>query len=228
VPLPQLLILAGILLPGAPLAVDSTVPCDNTNKIDAFAVQLDARLKGMKVRTFAETYAQPRSIWNEVKRGEVKRGNESTGTVAAVYVADGLPVAAFFTIQTASGDWVLYADYYFRPDGSLARRHERLNTFRTNASVIRDAWFGCHGEAYGGTTQHVDLKTNKPKQPSADSIAPDFIDQLAPLYMRVQSLPFFSALKSHDEPKHSETKRYFMPRSSAQPQTEFLPDSPDE
>jgi hypothetical protein len=191
VPSTPLLIVPGILLARAFLPVDSIAPCEGTNQIDAFTVQIEAQLKRQEVRTFTEAYSQQGSIWREVKRGR-----ESTGTTADVYVANGVPVAAFFTIQTLSGDWALYADYYFRPDGSLAKMHERLNTFHRGASVIRDAWFGCHGEAYGGTAHHLDLKTKKPTQPG-----PESIDERAPLFMRVQNLPFFSALKGRNQAK---------------------------
>jgi hypothetical protein len=178
------LILAGILIAGVPRAVNPIVPCEGTNKIDAFVIQTDARLKGMTVRTFAETYSQQGSTWREVKPR-----NGSRGATATVYIARGLPAAAFFTIQTLSGDWVLYADYYFRPDGSLAKTHERLNSFHSGTSAIRDAYFGCYGEAQGDATRHLDLKTRKPKQPDTE-----LADVRAPLFMRVQSLPFFSAL----------------------------------
>ncbi len=116
--------------------------------------------------------------------------------MADVYVSGGVPAAAFFTIQTLSGDWVLYADYYFRPDGSLAKMHERLNVFHTSASVVRDTWFGCHGEAYGGTVHRFDLKTKKPRQSDSESSG-----ERAPIFTRVQNLPFFSALRSGKQAK---------------------------
>ncbi len=164
----------------AVLAADSTVPCEDTSRIDLFAIQIDARLKRMTVRTFAETFSLRWSTWHEVKTP-----GEGAGTVASVYFDNNIPVAAFFTIQTESGDWVLFADYYFRPDGSLAKRHERLNTFYGNVSVLRDTYLGCHGEEYRGTTRYLDLKTQQPKEASSD-----FIDQRAPLFKRVQNLPF--------------------------------------
>jgi hypothetical protein len=191
VPSTPLLIVAGILLARAFLPVDSIAPCEGTNQIDAFAVQIEGQLKRKELRTFAETYSQQGPIWREVNRGR-----ESTGTMADVYVSGGVPAAAFFTIQTLSGDWVLYADYYFRPDGSLAKMHERLNVFHTSASVVRDTWFGCHGEAYGGTVHHFDLKTKKPRQSDSESS-----DERAPIFTRIQNLPFFSALRSRSQAK---------------------------
>jgi hypothetical protein len=137
---------------------------------------------------FAATDSQQREEWRELKTP-----SEGEGTVASVYFDVDIPVAAFFTIQSESGDWVLYASYYFRSDGSVAKRHERLNTFYGDASVLRDAYFGCHGEAYGGATRHLDLETHKPKKPD-----PEFVDERAPLVKRVQGLPFFSALKHRD------------------------------
>jgi hypothetical protein len=101
----------------------------------------------------------------------------------------GVPIVAVFTMETESGDWILDASYYFRPDGSLAKMHEHLNTFYGHATVIRDSFFGCHGEVYGSTTSHVDLKTKQPKKPD-----PEFVDERAPLFKRIQDLPFFTAL----------------------------------
>jgi hypothetical protein len=167
------------------LAADSKAPCGGTAQIDEFAARTDAQLKRMRVRTFAASDSLHGEEWSELTDS-----SETEGTAASVYFDQGTPVAAFFTIQTESGDWVLFACYYFRSDGSLAKRHERLNTSYGSASVLRDAYFGCHGEAYGGLTRHLDLKTQKPKKPD-----PEFVDERAPLFKRVQDLPFFSLLK---------------------------------
>src|SRR5205823_3858420 len=113
----------------------------SANSIDAYASRIDSNLKHMKVRYFADAGSSEKSDWEETK--EVIQESE----VASVYLNENnLPVAAFFTIQTESGDWILYAAYYFRPDGSLAKKHERLNTFYGHAIVIRDVLHGCHGE----------------------------------------------------------------------------------
>ena len=51
--------------------------------------------------------------------------------------------------------------------------------------MIRTVYFGCRGEAYPGTTRHLDLKTKAPKQPD-----PEFVDESAPSFRHVRDLPF--------------------------------------
>lgn len=167
------------------LAAQSTVPCEGPARIDRFAAQIDAKLKQLKVRTFVEASSEQNGGWHEATSP-----SEVEGTVASVYFENDVPVAAFFTIQTESGDWVLYASYYFRPNGTLAKRHEQLNTFNGNARVLRDTYLGCRGEVYRGATQHQNLESRKAKRPE-----PGFIDERAPLFRHVQKLPFSSALK---------------------------------
>jgi hypothetical protein len=157
--------------------------CD-VKAIGGYAKQIEANLKQFRVRSLTGSGAEGKPGWREA--------NRLTGAsqIADVYLNDAqAPIAAFFTTQTESGDWILYTRYYFRPDGSLAKEHERLNTFHGNASVIRDTFFGCRGELLRAVSQHLDLKTQKPKKP-----APDFLDEESPSIKHVRDLYFLSWL----------------------------------
>ena len=62
--------LSGVLLINTFLPVDSNVPCEGTNRIDAFAAQMEGRLKRMEVRTFA---GEVFSTTVDLARGETRK-----------------------------------------------------------------------------------------------------------------------------------------------------------
>ena len=64
-----------------------------------------------------------------------------------------------FTFQTESGDWFLSASYYFRADGTIAEKRERLNTFYGNMSVLRGTTFDSLVKTLRQEQKYLDLKT---------------------------------------------------------------------
>lgn len=100
-------------------------------------------------------------------------------------------IAANFTNFSGSGDWAHYLNYYFRPDGSLAKIEADLDTFYGNAIVERQFYFVKNGELIRRTKRVSDLKTHKPKK-----LNEDFIDEEVYLFKKVSKLPFASLLRN--------------------------------
>lgn len=152
--------------------------CSDIRQIDAVRRNIDAALPHLSKRTFAKVGDR----WREVAKSE----NE----VATVVFQNKLVVQAVVTTADESGDWVLTSTSYFRPDGTLARQIEQLDTMNGNARVLRDSYFDCAGKALKRSARHLDLNTKQAKP-----AATDFIDHAAPVYKRTRDLPFFRALE---------------------------------
>ena len=89
------------------------------------------------------------------------------------------------TFQSPSRDWVHFVMYYYRPDGTLAKIHARLNTFHGNITVIREKYYSDTGKLLKESTRFFDLETKRKRKPSND-----FENEEVPLYMKTSDLPF--------------------------------------
>ena len=116
---------------------------------------------------------------------EEVRTSGSGDSAAFVWLEHEDLVEANFTFQSESGDWVHYANYCFRPDGSLALLKSTLNTFYGEMSVQRETLFSANGTVLDSSTRYSDLRTREPKKPPAG-----FRDEIAPIYRSVLELPF--------------------------------------
>jgi hypothetical protein len=134
-----------------------------------------------RIKLVHKTFLPPAT--DEGKWIEVQEAPE--GSHAEVLFNGGLPLVADFVLTSDSGDWVLFATYYFRRDGSLAQQQERLNTFYGNAQVLRARVFGCGGKLLKSRSEHRDLKSKKLKKAE-----PEFIDERAPRIRNTGDLPF--------------------------------------
>jgi hypothetical protein len=155
--------------------------CNDRQAIESYTRSLDAKIKTFPHRTFGKPFSEE-SKWTEVS-------GDHEGDFASIFTDGRKPVVAVFTFSSESADWVLEATYYFRADGTLAKKHEVLNTFYGNASVTRDGIFTCSGEVLFKVTRHGDWKTEKEKAPE-----PEFIDEESPPFKQVEDLPFFGLL----------------------------------
>jgi len=74
--------------------------CGEVETIDAYAQSIDANLKKMKAKYFVEAIAQAKTTRRETRR------LTQAWSVASLYLNEThVPVAAFFSIETESGDW---------------------------------------------------------------------------------------------------------------------------
>jgi len=186
----------GVVLSLATLvaAQDAKAPSPRASElvsIRAYARQIDqfVRLNQKRKRIFGDV-GDKQENWREFK-GKVAKGEtnpDDLDEVAYVWARKGNVVAAGFTFQSGSGDWVHFVTYYFREDGTLAKIHSRLNTFSGNVTAIRDQYYSANGRLLKETARFLDLQTQKPKK------NPNFHDDETPVYLNVRKLPFSKLL----------------------------------
>ncbi|HKC62199.1 MAG TPA: hypothetical protein VKB86_01115, partial [Pyrinomonadaceae bacterium] len=93
---------------------------------------------------------------------------------------------------SGSRDWAQFVMYYFREDGTLAKIDSRLNTFYGNLTIKRIQYYDANGKPLKSSVQYFDLQTQKRKRNVRSG---DFMDQPAPVYPKVSSLPFYNLLR---------------------------------
>ncbi len=170
--------------------------------IRAYCVEIQRFTEKYKAdaRVFAETWAGPagdsgagRAEWREFKtEKEWKEWTDSheVGDAAFVWFRSGKLIAANFTRQSESGDWVSYENSCFREDGILAQLYATLNTFNGEMTVVRERIYSPRGKLINSKTSFLDLKTKKPKNRSAE-----FYDHKPVIYLRANKLPFAKLLE---------------------------------
>lgn len=156
--------------------------CRDRGAIQSYSRDLERQLKTLPRRTFARLFSDQDKDWHEVE-------GDYEGIVAHVFFQADQPVAVAFGNSSESGDWAQDVTYYYRRDGTLAAKYTLLNTFYGNASVRTRTTYSCSGAVLSKQTQHLNLKTKKPKPPD-----PEFVDEPSPEYKRVAMLPFFHQL----------------------------------
>jgi len=162
------------------------------SEINAYTTEIDRFIKtNKKHRIFADTATEDDKdeMWKEFKSNKEVEDSASYSN-AALWTKNGKVVAVQCEFSSGSGDWVHYANYYFREDGSLARIHAQLNTFYGDVSVVRDRYYSQDGKLLKSTKRILDLYTQKPKRNKAR----DFFDNPVRVYLKVSSLPFHKLL----------------------------------
>ncbi|HMF42104.1 MAG TPA: hypothetical protein VKQ32_15630 [Polyangia bacterium] len=106
--------------------------------------------------------------------------------------AGGLVFVELF-LTSPSGDWAQFADLCYRPDGTLARAVDTLNTFHGDdddgpgVSRVHTTHFDVGGKIVSKRSKLLDLQTRKPVKRS-------FMDQKDRIFLRVKDLPFSDLL----------------------------------
>ena len=95
--------------------------CNQREAVKSYCRSLDGKLKSLRQRTFGAPFSDEDN-WREVS-------GDYEGIVAHVFTQNGTPVVAGFGFSSESGDWALDATYYYRTNGTLAKKHELLKTF---------------------------------------------------------------------------------------------------
>jgi len=157
--------------------------------VAAFATQQEgAKLIFAEVCPTRSCGGAAQTTWRKLADASALEEVRTSGggdSAAFVWFEDDKLVEANFTFQSGSGDWVNYANYCFRPDGSLALLKSTLNTFYGEMSVERETLFSADGTTLDSSTRYLELRTRKPKRSAAG-----FIDEKAPVYRSVFDLPF--------------------------------------
>jgi hypothetical protein len=118
-------------------------------------------------------------------------GEDGLDNAAFVWIRADRSIQVNFTFQSGSGDWVNYANYCFRPDGSLAMVKSTLNTFYGEMTVERENLYSPEGTRLDKRIRFLDLRSKKLKKPSAN-----FVDNKPPVFKNISNLPFYSLLKT--------------------------------
>lgn len=140
-----------------------------------------------------------RDRWRSVASEEAKQQAVKNGdSTASVSLRNGHVLLAQFTFQNEFGDWISYADYCFRPDGTLSHLHAQLDSFHGGVTVIRDLSFDPSGKQIARRQESYALGTRTPEK-----LDPDFWDQPPPVFRRVKDLPFAKDLPEASTSKAS-------------------------
>jgi hypothetical protein len=95
--------------------------CNQREAVKSYCRSLDGKLKSLRQRTFGAPFPDE-DTWREVS-------GDYEGIMAHVFTRNGTAVVAGFGFSSESGDWALDATYYYRTNGTLAKKHELLKTF---------------------------------------------------------------------------------------------------
>jgi hypothetical protein len=180
--------------PGAPTLV--TLPeidrrCDAAEKVG----------RSKPDRIFADVSEETgprksrRGTWREFRdaaglKGATPQGPPNTQAFVWRY-PDGVTYLQM-VFQSRSGDWMRFADHCFRPDGTLARVRDALNSFEggrsdSGISQVRIKYLSRDGQVLKMKARVVDLETGEPvKGHNRDG------DDAA--YLRLSDAPFFDLL----------------------------------
>ncbi len=127
-----------------------------------------------------------RDKWHRVPSSEaLKSASAEKNSTAVVSIHGNSPQLVDFVFQNQFGDSEEFAQYCYRPDGTLANIHSDLKSYHAGRELVRDIWFDHSGSKLVSDSQAYDLQTHKPAKLPAD-----FWDLLPPEFLRVSDLPF--------------------------------------
>ena len=179
-----------------PQVVKGQATCiEQVADIQAYCKRIDRFIKGnpdsrrVFDRTSLKNADQAPNAWRETE-GDHGRGDTRSNLKESAYVwlSQGKIVAVNFTFQGASRDWVQYAMYYYREDGTLARISAQLNVLNREMTFIREQFYDRKGVLLRGSTKSCALKTGRERKPERD-----YIPEPLPRYLTTDLLPFYQA-----------------------------------
>ena len=165
-------------------------------KIDSYCKSVDSFVKKHKSPQliFADVSQTEKEKWRKFqseKALEKFREDTETYSISYNWLKKKKIIFASFTFFSESGDWFHYIDYYFHPDGSLAKIDADLKTFYGNLSALRTLYFDKNGKLLRKSSKFYSIYTKK-------EIKPDraFIDEEIYIYKKLSQLPFATLLKN--------------------------------
>lgn len=160
--------------------------CTDITAIDKFAKNLSSASLTKPWRRFELSSVDEKARWHEVTQWA-----EPNADVALVYAGKAeAPLKVLLILTSLSGDWTHEVEFYFRADGTLAKRYDYLGTFYGEVKAHRNTWFDCSGKQLKSERRFYQLGTDK----RLKSPGPDFTDEPVPLYKTVKGLPFYPLL----------------------------------
>jgi len=192
-PVVILWLLAGVFFP--PQVARAQATCSQeVAAIEAYCRKVDRLIKAnhnSSRRVFIGTAldADHASVgWRESKP-DGEEAEASSKENACVWSSQGKIVAVKFTFQSQSGNWVQFATYYYREDGTLAMIGARLNLFRGQTTLLREQFYDRKGVLIRGSVKSCSLKSGREQKPNKE-----LIPEPLPVYLTTDQLPFYQAL----------------------------------
>lgn len=176
--------------------IGKRTPSSQVEAIESYCKEIDSFIKRnpKRERLFANVAPGTENVpdqWRELKGENERTGadtSENLNDNAYVWVRNGKVVGADFTFQSPSRDWVQYAMYYFREDGTLAKTQATFNTFYGNMQIIRKGIYNAKGKLLRSWAEYFDLRTGQKRKRSRVA------EEAAPVYKKVRNLPFYELL----------------------------------
>lgn len=170
---------------------------ETVTQIENYVKSVSRLTKNKKQRIFADTSSDENANWQEFKT-ETLRENADTGDNlnqnAYVWLENKKIVVVVFTFQSSSRDWAHFVNYYFRPNGTLAKVEAKLNTFYGNMTIERNYYVNTKGKILIKNIKYRDLSSQKPI--SNDDVKKRFFyDEGIKVFKTVSSLPFIKLIK---------------------------------
>lgn len=168
-------------------------------KIDEYAKTVSRLMKKTKQRIFADVASGNEKVnWKEFKTEKLRDTadeGDNLNQSAYVWTKAGKVVAAAFTLQSPSRDWVQYITYFYHSDGTLAKTESQLNTFYGDVTVKRNYYFDSKGETIKQDVKYFDLQSQKSIDIKEREKTGEFIDRKVNFFKNTSDLPFSKLLR---------------------------------
>jgi hypothetical protein len=168
-------------------------------QIDKYVESISALMEKQKQRIFADVASDgKRANWKEFKTEKLREAadrGDNLNENAYVWLKNDKVVAATFTNQSPSRDWVRYVTYYYREAGTLAKIESTHNTFYGDITIKRTYYFDSKGKMLKQSAKYFDLKTQKTINPKKREVDQEIIYDEVDFYKTTDKLAFIKLLK---------------------------------
>ena len=161
-------------------------------EVKSYCDQIDDYKKDATPQLFADASDQPRPAWRRVaSEREIESLNDALfqhSTTARAWIKNKSVVAVDTETTAAATDWLLAAEYCFRPDGTLASIHSEFRNEKDEYIAIRAESFAPDTKSLGENVQILDLHSRRPRKLSKQILATEI---RSALYHTTKELPFY-------------------------------------
>jgi hypothetical protein len=178
------------------------------------AIDTSVKSNALPVEYLVEATGEGPSTWRKFESPEDAKKAFPGGSLsnATVYFGGDSPVRVDCETKSPTKEWVQYARYYFREDGTLQKTHSDFRRFGAYerekgmeqeflVKVLRDKYYDSKGKMVKKTSPRFFNTSNGREM--KDVV---FTDGPWPVYSRTKMLPFYDLLlKSADTPEKTRT-----------------------
>jgi hypothetical protein len=161
-------------------------------EVKSYCDQIDDYKKESAPQLFADASDQPKPAWRRVaSEREIESLNDALfqhSTTARAWLKGKNVVAVDTEASGGTADWLLAAEYCFRPDGTLAAIHSEFRNEKDDYIAVRDESFTPDGKSLGENPQVLDLHSRRPRKISKQVASAEI---RTVLYHTTKELPFY-------------------------------------